>query len=136
MLAPNSMGFGHGLFGHGPFGHGPWVTFPFTPTLSVFSDRRYLTHAHAFIDRSEQRFLEASAEGRRLTYSFRLIGSATVAAISSWFVAANGPATRFLALDHTDGSSYVVRFGANALAEMVGPAAVHELPSLTFEVTR
>lgn len=134
MAFPNSMGFGHGPFGHRLFGHGPWVTFPFTPGYSAFAGRRYQTTPVVFTDRSEQRFLEAAAQGRRLTYSFPLVGSGVVAAIMSWFVGANGPATRFLATDHTDASTHVVRFQTLGLTHEHGPARADSIPRVIFEV--
>jgi hypothetical protein len=111
----------------------PLGTFPFTPGFSFFSERRYKVETITFDDRSEQRFLEASAEGRRLVYDFGGIGSATAAAVCSWFLASGGPETPFVAMDHTDASTHVVRFATNEMARFLGPANVHGLDRIEFE---
>lgn len=110
-----------------------WTTFPFTPGFSFLSERRYKVETVTFDDRSEQRFLQAAREGRTLVYDFRNVGSATAAAICSWFLGYGGPNSAFIALDHTDASTHIVRFAANAISQMVGPGVVRGLDRIEFE---
>lgn len=110
-----------------------WTTFPFTPGFSFLSERRYKVETITFDDRSEQRFLQATREGRKLVYDFGAIGSATTAAICSWFVGYGGPNSAFIAVDHTDGSSHIVRFAANEFSQVLGPGIVHGAARVEFE---
>ena len=104
------MGFGHGLFGHGDFGNGPWVTFPYTPGFAYNGQYHIAVAPHLFDDLTEQRYLQDSAQGLTMNYDFSTVAdSAIITALNSWWLAAGGPATRFLATDHNTGSSCVVR---------------------------
>ena len=115
-LAPNSMGFGHGGFGTSYFGNGPWVTFPYTPGFTYATTYTHDVDPHGFDDLTEQRYLRAGNIGRTLTYDFStLTDSAIIAAVTSWWLAAGGPATRFSALDHTTSTAYLVR-----IADLLG----------------
>ena len=145
-FAPNSMGFGHGRFGHTAFGHGPWVTFPHTPGFVYTQRVRYAPAIATFTDRGEQRVKGPVFEDRLLTYSFDHPGSALAAAVASWFVGANGPATRFLALNHAEyvvqsgGAkayvTYVVRFADTAFETDVADGGLaHALAPITFRVS-
>ena len=110
-------------------------TFPFTPGYSFFSERRYKVETITFDDRSEQRFLQAGAEGRKLVYDFGGVGSLQTAAITSWFWGLGGPYTAFVAVDHTDGSSHAVRFATNEIRRFHGPGLVQGLERIEFEVS-
>ena len=111
------------------------LTFPFTPGYSMLSARRYAITTVTFADRSEQRFLDSVQQGRTLTYTFPFLGSAQVAAITSWWQHTCGPHSAFIAVDHTDGSTHTVRFAENALASVLGPGIAQGIPQLTFVVS-
>ena len=109
-LAANSMGFGHGRFGNSYFGNGPWVTFPYTPGFVYATTYAQDVAPHPFEDLTEQRYLRMGALGRTLTYDFStLADSALAIAVTSWWLAAGGPATRFSAIDHNTSTAYLVR---------------------------
>src|SRR5262245_46949756 len=110
MPFQNSAGFGHGPFGKGPFGHGPWVTYPVTPNFSFVEEFSQPVQVVRFEDLSEQRYLRAKKPGIELTYQHTKVSSQTAEESSSFYIAAGGPTTPFIAHNHRNNMPYVVRY--------------------------
>lgn len=135
-LAPDSMGFGHGGCGRGPCGHGPWATYAHTPGYSYTSELTFAVTVRRFEDQTAQRVLNSRERGQTLTYTYPSPDSATVVAVTSWFEACAGPATRFIALDHRAQTPQVVRLADPTLAHQRHDGMVRDLPPLAFSVER
>lgn len=135
-LAPTSAGFGRGGFGRGPCGHGPWVTWQETPGYAYTGELAYAVTAHRFEDQTTQRVLRSRDRGHTLVYNFPSPDSATLCEVASWFQACQGPATRFVALDHRTRTPQVVRFADATLTTQRHDGMVRALPPMTLAVER
>ena len=135
-LAASSMGFAHSHFGHRPFGHGPWTSFVATPTFVFDEEFSVPVAITRFETLDEQRLLLSSERGLTLGYEFSATDSATIGAVTSFFIAAGGPATRFRFVDHRTGIPYIGRFGDQTLLNIRNPAITRNLPRFPLKVNR
>lgn len=132
----SSYGFGFGAFGSiGPFGHGPWPSFPAIRPGYVHAEQMaYAVAVNQFEDLTEQRYLLSREQGLRLVYEFSYVSSALATELSSWFVAAGGPACRFWARDYNTDRAYVVRFAEQTYGHTLGPGLIRQVPTILFDV--
>lgn len=132
----DSMGCGNGGWSMVPWGYGPYLTFPHTPTYSYAQELAYSVSVNQFEDLSEQRYLLSRERGVALTYEFQSISSGEVGAVTSFYIAMNGPLLEFLATDHRTSRPYVVRFQDTTFGTLHGAALRRAIPPFVFKSTR
>lgn len=114
-FSSNSMGFGAGQWGLGPYGHGPWVNIPFSCQAIANDGYQYETPIALFEDLGEQRFLLSRERGQNLAVDMAYVDSGRAASVRSFFRAAGGDFTRFVATDYRNNAPYVVRLQSRTL---------------------
>jgi hypothetical protein len=133
-FSSNSMGFGAGPFGIGPFGHGPWITLPFTAQAVSGEGYIYETPVAVFENLTEQRFLLSRERGQNLTIDMAYVDSGRAVQVRSFFRAAGGAFTRFVARNYRTNAPYVTRFTGGALPVGFQAGAIWRMDPLTLRV--